>query len=135
MRRRDFIHLLGGAMAATPLGARAQTPSKIYRLGTLSAAAPFAETSPFGSILIRALAQRGYTLGQNLQLKALGASGELGRLPQLLQEMAAGNVDVVVATGYPTAVAAKAAGIPTVMAVGVGDPVATGLVASLARPG
>ncbi|HYI28995.1 MAG TPA: ABC transporter substrate-binding protein, partial [Bradyrhizobium sp.] len=59
----------------------------------------------------------------------------VSRLPQMLQEMKAQNVDVVVTAGYPTAVAAKATGIPTVIAAGAGDPVATGLVDGLARPG
>ena len=56
-------------------------------------------------------------------------------LPQLLQEMKASNVDVIVAVGFPTALAAKAIGIPTVIANGAGDPVATGLIDGLARPG
>jgi putative tryptophan/tyrosine transport system substrate-binding protein len=55
--------------------------------------------------------------------------------PQLIEQAKAGKVDIVVVTGYPVAVAAKAAGIPTVVAFGVGDPVATGLVKTLTHPG
>jgi putative ABC transport system substrate-binding protein len=59
----------------------------------------------------------------------------MGRVPQLLQEMKADKVDALVVFGFPLALAAKTAGIPTVVAFGAGDPVATGLVQSLARPG
>ena len=118
-----------------PFTASAQTASKIYRLGTLGARNPIDDKSHFGSILVRVLAERGYALGQNLALDARGAEGDLHRVPQLLQEMKAGKVDACVVTGYPVAVAAKTAGIPTVVAFGAGDPVATGLVQSLSRPG
>ena len=56
-------------------------------------------------------------------------------MPQLMQELKAANVDVVVTVGYPAAAAAKGSGVPTVIASGSGDPVATGLIESLARPG
>jgi putative ABC transport system substrate-binding protein len=137
MQRREFFTLLGSAAAASvswPLTASAQTNS-IYRLGTLGPRDPFDDKSPFGSILIRVLAQRGYTLGQNLALDARGAMGDMGRVPQLLQEMKADKVDAFVVTGFPVALAAKTLGIPTVVAFGAGDPVATGLVQSLSRPG
>ena len=64
----------------------------------------------------------------------LGAAGQPVQLPQLMEQLKADKVDVIVVFGYPAAVAAKAAGIPTVVAFGVGDPVATGLVVNLARP-
>jgi putative ABC transport system substrate-binding protein len=136
MKRREFLSLLGGAAAAVgPRAAVAQTSSKVYRLGTLTPGLPRDEKSPDGAILIRVLAQQGYTLGRNLAFEARGAKGQSSRLPQLLQEMKASNVDVIVAVGFPTALAAKAIGIPTVIANGAGDPVATGLIDSLARPG
>ena len=134
MKRREFITLLGSVAIVSPRFAKAQT-SKIYRLGTLSPSAPFDDKSPFGSILLRVLAEHGYTLGQNLTLDARGAMGELKRVPQLLHELKAGKVEVVVLMGYPLALAAKATDIPTVVAFGAGDPVATGLVDGLARPG
>jgi putative ABC transport system substrate-binding protein len=59
----------------------------------------------------------------------------VNQLPQLMQELKTANVDVVVTVSYPAAVAAKASGVPTVLATGSGDPVASGLVESLARPG
>ena len=138
MQRREFITVLGGAAASSvswPLTASAQTTSKVYRLGTLGPRDPFGDKSPFGSILVRVLAQQGYTLGQNLALDARGAMGDMRRVPQLLQEMKADKADAFVVTGFPVALAAKTVGIATVVAFGAGDPVATGLVQSLSRPG
>jgi putative tryptophan/tyrosine transport system substrate-binding protein len=97
-------------------------------LGTLSPAAPFDDKSPNGAILVRVLAERGYTLGQNLTFDARGAVGQIGKLPALLQELKVNKVDAIVAIGYPTALAVKSTDIPTVVAFGAGDPVATGLV-------
>jgi putative tryptophan/tyrosine transport system substrate-binding protein len=134
VNRREFITLFGSALAAAPGGAFAGT-SKVFRLGTLSPIAPIVSTAGAGAILVSSLAQRGYTLGQNFGFEARGAVGDIGLLPQLMRELKAANVDVVVTIGYPTAIAAKESGVPTVVASGAGDPVATGLVASLARPG
>jgi putative ABC transport system substrate-binding protein len=86
-------------------------------------------------MLIEGLAQRGYTLGQNLTYEARGAAGKVSQLPNLMQELKTANVDAVVTVSYPAAAAAKASGVPTVIASGSGDPVKTGLVESLARPG
>jgi putative tryptophan/tyrosine transport system substrate-binding protein len=135
MRRRDFNTLLGGAIFAWPVEAAAQRSARVYRLGSITAVAPNNENSPFGSILLRELLRRGYTLGQNLQYEARGAMGRNDRLPELFREMKANGVEVVVCQGYPPAHAAKIVGIPTVVAFGAGDPVATGLVDGLARPG
>jgi putative ABC transport system substrate-binding protein len=129
MRRREFITLLGSAAAwplATPRETFAQAP-KVYRLGTLSVGPPIGITDGRGAVLVNALAQRGYTLGKNLGYEARGAAGDKGRLPQLMQELKAANIDVVLTVGYPAAVAAKVSGVPTVIASGSGE--------SLARPG
>lgn len=134
MRRRDFIAFLGGMAVTVTPGARAQTP-KVYRLGTLTVSPPISASAGTGVVLIAGLAKRGYTLEQNLAYEARGAAGKLERLPQLMQELKDAKVDVVVTVGYPAAVVAKVSGVPTVIASGSGDPVATGLVESLARPG
>jgi putative tryptophan/tyrosine transport system substrate-binding protein len=134
MKRRDFIAFLGSVAIAAPRESIAQT-SKIYRLGTLTVLPPMAPTAGPGALLIAGLAQRGYTLGQNLTYDARGAAGKVEQMPQLMQELKAANVDVVVTASYPAAAAAKASGVPTVIASGSGDPVATGLVENLARPG
>lgn len=133
MKRREFFSLLAGAIAA-PHVASAQS-SKVYRLGTLTPAAPITEKSPFGTVLLQGLEQRGYALGKNLALDARGAGGQVGKLPELVRAMKADKVDVIVAIGYPTALACKVENVPTVVAFGVGDPVATNLIDGLSRPG
>ena len=135
MRRREFLSFLGGAVLARPQTAKAQTPGRTYRLGTFSASLAITETSPFGKVLVKALAERGYIVGKNLAIEARGAAGDVGKIPSLLQELKAANVDALVVTGYPAAAGAKSIGIPTVGAVGLGDPVETRLIDSLPHPG
>jgi putative ABC transport system substrate-binding protein len=135
MKRREFLALVGGTALAAPLKAGAQTPGRIYHLGTLHPAAPTTETSPFGKIIVKTLADRGYILGQNLTFDARGAMGDVAKLPALLQELQARDVDAIIVTGYPAALAAMSTGIPTVGAVGLGDPVETRMIQSLAHPG
>jgi putative ABC transport system substrate-binding protein len=135
MRRREFMALLGGAALAGAGAALAQTPGRTYRLGTLGPAELMSATTPFGKILIDALAPQGYVLGQNLMLEARNAMGDTGKIPQLLQELKARDVDAIVIVGYPVALAGKSMGIPLVGALGLGDPVATGLIDSLTHPG
>ena len=74
MLRRDLISLLVGALAAGSRDAIAQTPSKIYRVGTLLPGPPVDEKSPLGAILLQKLEQHGYTLGKNLAFEARGAA-------------------------------------------------------------
>jgi putative ABC transport system substrate-binding protein len=135
MKRREFLALLGGAALLDPGRASAQTPGRIYHLGTLHPAVPMTDTSPLGQIVIKALAERGYILGQNLTLDALGAQGDVAKLPALLQELKARPVDAIIVAGYPTALAAMSTGIPVVGAVGLGDPVETRMIGSLSHPG
>jgi putative ABC transport system substrate-binding protein len=135
MRRRQLIALLGGPMLAQPRQARAQTPSKIYRIGLLNTGLPLTDDSPFAAPLIRGLARHGYAQGRNLALVSRGADLHVDRLPRLVAELVANGVDVIVTVGFPPAVAAKQGTTLPVVVYGGGDPVATGLVASLARPG
>lgn len=134
MRRREFIRLLCGAAVAFPQAATAERAS-IYRVGLLSSGPPLADTSPFGAALVRGLAQRGYVLGRNLAIERRGAEGHVDRLPQLVADLAASKVDVIIAAGYPAALAAKQGTTLPIVAVFAGDPIGTGLVESLARPG
>jgi len=134
MKRREFIAFLGGIAFAAPRETIAQT-AKVYRLGTLTVGPPIQPAGGPGAMLVEALAQQGFTLGQNLAYEARGAAGNVGQMANLMQELKAANVDVVVTVSYPAAAAAKASGVATVIASGSGDPVKTGLVASLARPG
>ncbi len=135
MRRREFITMLGGAALATKSRAFAQSPSRALRVGTLGPGPVMSDASPTGAALLRGFAQLGYTPGANLVLERRGAEGHKERLPALLDELAASKVDVIITFGYPTAVAAKEHTSLPVVAIFAGDPVGTGLVESLARPG
>jgi putative ABC transport system substrate-binding protein len=132
MNRRDFMVWAGSWVA--PLSASAQNAAaKVYRIGSLNSAGP-ADKSPYGPLLIRSLAQHGYVLDKNITFVHHGAEMQLNRLPQLVDELRASKVDVVFALGYPAALAMKGTAIP-VVSYTTGDPVGTGLVESLARPG
>ncbi len=132
MRRRELIALCG----LISLGSRVTAQSRrVYRIGFLSPGVPITETNPQGLAFLRGMADHGYRAEQNLIIERRGAMGRTADLPRLAQELAAARVEALVTIGYPPAVAAKSTGIPTVAASGVGDPVATGLVESLARPG
>ena len=135
MRRRDVVRLLAGAMIAAPYRVAAQTAAKTYRLAMITSGPAFPADSPIVKILTGALAEHGYKLGQNLDFQSYGADGQLARLPQIARDVAASKVDAVVVVGWPPTAAMKSSGVPTVVAVGAGDPVASGLVVSLARPG
>ena len=135
MKRREVLAVLGGAALAQPRLAFAQTAGRTYHLGTVTPVGPIIETTPFGKTLVKALAERGYKLGENLTLSSLGAMGDVAKIPSMLQQLKADGVDAFVIIGYPTALAAKSLDIPTVAAVGLGDPVETGLIASQAHPG
>src|SRR2546430_17223735 len=96
LKRREFITLLAGAALIGPPTAIAQTP-KVYRLGTLTAGPPMSPASGDAAVLIGALTQRGYTLGQNLIYEARGAAGKLSPMAPKKQGLETDNVDGVVA--------------------------------------
>jgi putative ABC transport system substrate-binding protein len=133
MRRREFLGVLGGAAVAWPVVARAQRAAAIPVIGFLS---PSANSVPYFDGLPAGLQELGYIDGRNIRIESRWAHGRLEQLPQLAGELVRGNVDVLVASLTQAALAAKKATstIPIVMA-GVADPVAVGLIASLARPG
>jgi putative tryptophan/tyrosine transport system substrate-binding protein len=128
MRRREFMAGLGGAVA-WPLFARAQ--QKIPRIGILV----FTEMEHMGPFR-EALRDLGYVDGRNVQFEIGAAEGQVNRLPDLAAQLVRSKVDVIVASLTPAVTAARKAtsDIPIVMAP-AGDPVATGLISSLARPG
>ena len=134
MRRREFLTLVTGALITGPRAAGAQA-SKVYRLGSLTPGAPLDEKSPLGSVLLKALEQRGFSVGKNLTYDARAAGGQVAKLPELVRGIKADGADAIVAVGYPAALACKFANVPTVVAYGAGDPVATKLIDGLARPG
>ena len=131
LKRREFITLLGGAAVACPLAARAQQPaSKIPRIGIIDPGAIR------GDHFRQALRDLGYIEGQTVAFEYRSAEDKPDRLAAAASELAQLPVDVIVAFGTAAAYAAKQATttIPIVM-LGVGEPVRSGLVTSLARPG
>ena len=101
MRRRDVLQIIAGAMTTMPCRALAQTGAKTYRIGALTVGPPIPPTAGTGKILVDGLGKRGFNLGQNLAYEARGAAGNIGQIPNLMQELKAANVDVVVTIGYP----------------------------------
>jgi putative ABC transport system substrate-binding protein len=132
MKRRAFITLLGGA-AAWPLAARAQP--KLPRVGFMGNSTATLEANLVGAFR-DGLRELGYEEGRNIIIEYRWADGKYERFPALVAELIAAKVDVIVTAGTPAALAVKKATttVPLVM-VAVGDPVGTGLVPSLARPG
>jgi putative ABC transport system substrate-binding protein len=136
MRRREFLGYLGSAAASGwPLAARAQRPSKLATIGYLGANTPSAEGHRLAAFLQR-LRELGWVEGRTIAIEVRWAEGRNERFAEIAAEFARLKVDVIVTAGTAAVVAAKQATsvIPTVFAV-AGDPVGTGLVASLARPG
>jgi len=122
-------------LLAVPLAADAQPAGKVYRIGRLGLTNPVA-TQHSVDAWRQALRERGWVEGRNLVIEFRWAEGQRDRLPALAAELVALKVDLIYTTSNPGADAAKSAttAIPIVM-VGVGDPVGSGLVQSLARPG
>ena len=131
MKRREFITLLGGA-AGIPLAARAQRPDRMRRIGFLRVGPP---PAAFINGFLGGMLERGLVEGQHFVIEySLPQSAAL--VPDAAVELAGRNVDVIVASGTPSALPAKnAAGQIPVVFVATVDPVAAGLVESLARPG
>ena len=129
--RRQFISALGGATVAWPLVVRAQPAKKTPRIGVLWPNPP--ATFEF---LRQALSGFGYVDGQNISFEFRWAEGKLDQLPDLALELVRLRVDVILTLAPQATLAAKSATqtIPIVF-VAMGDPVASGVVASLARPG
>jgi putative ABC transport system substrate-binding protein len=130
MRRRQFLGVVGATML--PAVARAQTATRVIGVLTLASG----DQAPLIEALREGLREAGYVEGRNLRLEVRSASGRPDLQLQKAAELVRLKVDLIVTFFTPSALAAKQAtsDIPIVMA-GAGDPVATGLVASLARPG
>ena len=127
-----FVSL--AALLFAPGIARAEDAAKLPHIGLLGVGQP--GPGALGPVLFEAFAHHGYVADKTVVFVPRGAQGQIDRLPALVDELVASHVDVIVSSSYPAALAAKEHGgtTPIVMS-GAGDPVATHLVASFARPG
>lgn len=136
MRRREFLGVLGGAAAAWPLTALAQRQPAMKHIGILMGTVESAPESPGRIAALRlGLKERGWIEGPNLQLDIRWGAGDPARIDTYAKELVAQTPDVILATNTPTARSLKQAtqSIPVVF-VGLADPVAEGVVASLPKP-
>jgi putative ABC transport system substrate-binding protein len=134
VRRREFITLVGGAVAAWPIAARAQGPA-IPVIGFLGSELPDLYVGRLRAFL-QGLNEAGFVEGRNVMIEYRWAEGQYDRLPGLADDLVRRRVTVMVATTTPAVLTAKAATttIPIAFLTST-NPVATGLVASLNRPG
>jgi putative ABC transport system substrate-binding protein len=133
--RRKLVIALGAGLLAAPFAAFAQPAGKMFQIGYLGNSTPTMESSLVDAFR-QGLRERGYIEGKNLFIHYRWAEGKSEAFPSLIAELLALNVEVLVTSGTPAAVAAKRATttIPIVLAA-VGDAVAAGIIPSLARPG
>jgi putative tryptophan/tyrosine transport system substrate-binding protein len=135
LKRRDFITLLGGAAAAWPLAARAQQPAKLPTVGYLGGGGPASQRA-WVDAFVQRLRDLGWIEGRTVAIEYRWGEGRAERYAEIAAEFVRLKVDVILAGGTEPAIAAKQATsvIPIVFPT-AGDPVGSGLVASLARPG
>ncbi len=133
--RRAFVAAVTGGLLAAPLSAGAQPAGKPYRIGFLGNSTEALEANLVGPFR-DGLRELGYVEGRDIVIEYRWAEGQYERFPALIEELIALKVVVLVTAGTPAALAVKrgTTTVPLVM-VAVGDPVGTGLVKSLARPG
>src|SRR6266508_4263929 len=134
MKRRDFITLIGGAVASWPLAARAQQPGKVRTIGFLGASSASA-WGPWTAAFVQRLRELGWIEGRTVAIEYRWAEGRGERYAEIAAEFVRLKVDVIVTVGSAVAAAKQTTSvIPIVFAV-ANDPLGSGLVASLARPG
>ena len=133
MRRRQFITLLGGA-ATWPVAASAQQPAKVPTIGFLGAESASTNQHFFDEFR-QGMREHGYTDQKNIAFVDRWAEGRSERFPELVGELLSLKVDVILAVSVPAALAAKRSTATTPVVFIASDPLGTGLVAGLARPG
>jgi putative ABC transport system substrate-binding protein len=136
MERRRFIEVIAGGLFAVPLAVEAQ-PGKVYWIGVLSSGSPDSGSSALAArqSFLQRLHEIGWIVGQNLAFERRYAEGKLDRLPDFAAELVQLKVSILLALGTPAALAAKRATATIPIVIFAADPVGTGLVASLGRPG
>ena len=136
MKRRTFLAGTGAVLLAAPLAAEAQPAGKVHRIGYLGNFPPTPSTTLLLTAFTDGLREYGYVEGRNLIIEFRFAHGREERYPELVRELLQANVELVVTAQTPAALALKegAKTLPVVL-LGLGGPVETGLVQSLARPG
>src|SRR5262245_18514910 len=134
MNKRDFITLLGGAAAAWPLAARAQQAGKTPRVGYIRAGAP--RNDPFREEFVRGMRDLGYVEGRNIAYEFRHYGDDVESIPSLIGDLLRAKVDIIVVGGTAAIRAAQRAtqSIPIVMGA-AGEPLESGWIAGLARPG
>jgi putative ABC transport system substrate-binding protein len=134
MKRREFITLLGGAVAS-PLVAHAQQPAKMKRIAVVWAADPFAVHHPYYRAFFDEMSRLGFIEGKNLIAERYSADGDTDRFPQLVRDIINARPDAICSTFTPLTSLFKSTKT-TIPIVALGaDPVASGLVQSISNPG
>ena len=134
MRRRQFISLLGGAVAAWPLAARAQQPARVPTIGVLAGGTPASHGQLVGALLQR-LRELGWTEGRTAAIEVRWAEGRVDRFTEIAAEFARLKVDVIVTSGLAVPAVRQATSLIPIVFAGASEPLAIGLIGSLARPG
>jgi putative ABC transport system substrate-binding protein len=139
MRRRDFITLFGGTAATWPLVARAQQPAKMKRVAYVNSAGKISRISVSGDAIYRAffeeLSRLGYVEGQNLGAERYSGGGRTERYAELARDVVNTHPDLIVAVGGRLSLDFKMATTTIPIVTMIIDPIAMGLVSSIARPG
>lgn len=135
MHRREFMMLAGGVALAWPVPGHAQRPGKVPIIGFLGANSAAAQ-SDWTAAFVKRLGELGWIEGRTVAIEYRWVEGRFDRAPELVGELLRQQVDVILTHGTPNVLASKHAtsDVPIVFAL-AGDPIANGLVASLARPG
>jgi ABC-type uncharacterized transport system substrate-binding protein len=135
VKRREFITLLGGAAAAWPLAARAQQPTKLPTIGFLGTITPAVQIR-WTEAFVQRLRELGWIEGRTIAIEFRWAEGRGERAAEIVAEFVQQKVDVIVAGGTEYVLAAKqATSVIPIVFPNIGDPIGSGLVAGLARPG
>src|SRR5262245_9875336 len=134
MRRREFIALVGSSVAVWPLAAHAQQPGKTPRVGYIRAGTP--RNDPFREEFVRGMRDLGYVEGRNIAYEFRHYGDDVESIPSLIGELLRAKVDIIVVGGTAAIRAAQSAtqSIPIVMGAAA-DPLESGLIAGMARPG